>query len=1097
MRVKKTACRKRRLLGGTHAINLFERLENRLLLFSANQPPAIHSPTEQVVVIGQAVAFGAQFSNSITVSDPDAGENAIRIQLNSSRGVLSLIDRGGDSGLTFSQGDGTKDSSMVFDATIEDANQALSWLLFEPETGYSGPDSEINILVNDLGNVGTGGAKSDEARIEIVFQEREDYRPPEERVPGAIDTSFGTQGKLEISWSNQPLSSVAKLIPLPNGNTLAIGHALMDTRQDIAVASFKQSGELDATFGNQGLVTISAPDMNGSYTKNYLTVLDAILGIDGKVTVVGSRNPYFPARQAWETFALKLTTAGSVDTSFGTNGIVSIELSGCGGGFEQFHSVTMQADGSLLFAGMDCKSNLRMWRLSNQGQSIPWYDGSIFFTSGLWQEGIGSDFASQFSATHVLSKVNGKISVLQNRPDGKIHILQFNQNGTFDENFGTNGVAVIDFGLPAVPGRYDAFLIDNVGNFYIAGTIQKSLSATWNDSRNGFVAKVDADGVLDGAFGNSGIKKIILSSSVQQIDSIYLYPDGRVLGAGWMTNPVNTEFLLVSLLSDGNLDANFDADGIKRYDASESYPDKGTSLLVQNDGRVLIAGSGRQKSPIIRIYGDYGNYWPTLDVLNNQVVNEDASQQTVNLSGITAGGNESQPLRVTAKSSNISLIPNPSVNYTSANTTGSISFAPMPDHFGLATITVTVEDGGLDGNLSTTGDNATYSRTFQVTVNPVNDLPTLDSLNNITINQNAPEQAVNLSGITAGGHESQPLRVTASSNNTGLIPNPTVNYTSANTTGSISFTPVANQSGVATITVTVEDGGLDGNLNTTADNATFSRTFTVSVTPPPEITVTGPVGPISENNSGTQTVYFTVSLSAASTETVKVNYATTVSGYANAATPVNDFTPVSGLIEFAPGETSKSIPVLVRGDRSIELDELFGLLITNPVNGQLGVDLADLIITDDDSWSFPQEIDFGTEVSPLKSGAVALGALPFTSAKGLGWTAGLNNLQVVDRGLGSAGLRDIVLTSNSSFALNVPNGTYILRLTFGDAIKAHDQMRVTVEGSNKPLINTAVNQFITRIFTTTVSDGRLDLSFADMGGADPQVAITGIAFGRR
>ena len=35
-------------------------------------------------------------------------------------------------------------------------------------------------------------------------------------------------------------------------------------------------------------------------------------------------------------------------------------------------------------------------------------------------------------------------------------------------------------------------------------------------------------------------------------------------------------------------------------------------------------------------------------------------------------------------------------------------------------------------------------------------------------------------------------------------------YTSAETTGSIKFTPTSNRSGNAVITVTVEDGGLDG-----------------------------------------------------------------------------------------------------------------------------------------------------------------------------------------------------------------------------------------------------------------------------------------------
>jgi hypothetical protein len=225
------------------------------------------------------------------------------------------------------------------------------------------------------------------------------------------------------------------------------------------------------------------------------------------------------------------------------------------------------------------------------------------------------------------------------------------------------------------------------------------------------------------------------------------------------------------------------------------------------------------------------NDTPTLNALSNVSIAEDSARQTVNLAGITAGGGESQPLRVTASSSSTGLIPNPTVTYTSANPTGSLTFTPVTDQFGTATITVTVEDGGLDGNLSTAGDNATIRRTFDVTVNPKNDAPTLNALSNVSVAVGVAEQTVNLGGITAGTGESQPLRVTATSSSTGLIPNPTVTYTSANTTGSIAFTPVADQSGTATITVTVEDGGPDGDLSTAGDNATFSRTFDVAVGP--------------------------------------------------------------------------------------------------------------------------------------------------------------------------------------------------------------------------------------------------------------------------
>ncbi|MCH2183775.1 MAG: Ig-like domain-containing protein, partial [Mariniblastus sp.] len=224
-----------------------------------------------------------------------------------------------------------------------------------------------------------------------------------------------------------------------------------------------------------------------------------------------------------------------------------------------------------------------------------------------------------------------------------------------------------------------------------------------------------------------------------------------------------------------------------------------------------------------------GNDPPTLDPIADRTIDEDATEQTVTLTGITDGDTGNQPLRVTATSNNPGLISNPTVVYQSPNSTGSIRFTPVADQYGIALITVTVEDGGNDNDLGTTGDNLTFSQTFTVTVNPVNDAPLLDPISDRSVQKNASQQTVGLTGIRAGGGESQPLRVTATSNNTNLIPTPVVDYTSANSTGTLRFTPAANQTGSAVITVTVEDGGLDGNLNTSQDNLTTSRSFTVTV----------------------------------------------------------------------------------------------------------------------------------------------------------------------------------------------------------------------------------------------------------------------------
>ena len=310
------------------------------------------------------------------------------------------------------------------------------------------------------------------------------------------------------------------------------------------------------------------------------------------------------------------------------------------------------------------------------------------------------------------------------------------------------------------------------------------------------------------------------------------------------------------------------------------------------------------------------NQAPTLSALANVTINEGASLQTVNLSGITSGAtNELDTLAVTASSSNPGLIPPPAVNYTSPNITGSITFTPVAYAYGSATITVTVNDGGTSNNV--------VSRTFIVTVNPVNQVPTLNTLANITINENAGLQTVNLSGITSGAsNEVQTLAVTASSSNPGLIPTPTATYTSPNATGSIKFTPVASAYGSATVTVTVNDGGASNNL--------VSRSFTVTVSqvngPPTISSITNRIIamdsatlPISFTIADAETAASSLTLSGSSDNPTLVQTADIVFGGSNGNRTVT-VTP-------EPGQTGVANITLTVSDGTDTAQSIFQLSV--------------------------------------------------------------------------------------------------------------------------------------------------------------------------
>ena len=84
--------------------------------------------------------------------------------------------------------------------------------------------------------------------------------------------------------------------------------------------------------------------------------------------------------------------------------------------------------------------------------------------------------------------------------------------------------------------------------------------------------------------------------------------------------------------------------------------------------------------------------------------------------------------------------------------------------------------------------------------------------------------------------------------------------------------------------------------------------------------------PGSEANSGTTPFAFTVSLSSAYDMPVTVNY-TTTDDSAKAGT---DYAATSGSVVFAPGDTSKTIPVLVSGNRTPDANKSFSVNVSTP-----------------------------------------------------------------------------------------------------------------------------------------------------------------------
>ena len=96
-------------------------------------------------------------------------------------------------------------------------------------------------------------------------------------------------------------------------------------------------------------------------------------------------------------------------------------------------------------------------------------------------------------------------------------------------------------------------------------------------------------------------------------------------------------------------------------------------------------------------------------------------------------------------------------------------------------------------------------------------------------------------------------------------------------------------------------------------------------------------------NEGTGTALFTVTLSAPSGQTVRVNYATS----SGTATSGADFGPELGVLIFNPGQTVQTIPVEIVNDSTFELSETFNVTLSAPVNATIANGAAVGTILDD------------------------------------------------------------------------------------------------------------------------------------------------------
>ena len=183
---------------------------------------------------------------------------------------------------------------------------------------------------------------------------------------------------------------------------------------------------------------------------------------------------------------------------------------------------------------------------------------------------------------------------------------------------------------------------------------------------------------------------------------------------------------------------------------------------------------------------------PFISAIGDQIVDEDSL--TIPIRVLYGDAETPVPqLRLRAASSNTSLLAEISILFNDS-TPREMVMVPAPNQNGVTKVTLTVEDA--QGNKA--------SQSFQLTVNPVNDPPSLVAIESLTFLEDAPLQTVPLV-VTDPESRSEELIVSAESLNPLLVPKQNMKVEGTGKDRMLSVSPATDQSGSAIVVLTVRD----------------------------------------------------------------------------------------------------------------------------------------------------------------------------------------------------------------------------------------------------------------------------------------------------
>ena len=334
------------------------------------------------------------------------------------------------------------------------------------------------------------------------------------------------------------------------------------------------------------LNSITSQTLDTTFGTNGIVVTDLTSQVDAIGDLVVRDNGKILASGIGGSF-ISLTqylSDGTLDNSFGTSGkLITNYRSGFMNG--AFSPIAIQTDGKILLCvnnNIQNVNNFVLARYNSNGTSLD----TTFGTNGIVNNNQFNGFGNARSITDMDLLSNGKILVTVNNYN-QILLYRFNSNGTLDFTFGLNGISTI-----SAPLEYTNFYpveasINTDGIIVLLTTIADSLYSDMNYA----VVQLNSEGILNSNFGNNGI--VIGDLGTTQYDqptTIIIQDNGKIIVSGYTSTSSNGKFVVVRHKADGSLDTTFNTAGITSVITGGPYR-TAADVLIDSNGKIVVGGS--------------------------------------------------------------------------------------------------------------------------------------------------------------------------------------------------------------------------------------------------------------------------------------------------------------------------------------------------------------------------------------------------------------------------------------------------------------------------------------------------------------------------